>query len=109
MSVAPRWAIVFAVSAFVFVPTISLAQDEPPPASEEGEAPPEPELISEEPAVTSSIVPAVPVVNAEEVDEGPGAPFVYLAPTAMVVGAGVVIFTVVMYFVKVTRARYRLE
>jgi len=76
----------------------AMAQEEPSttvPASEE---------------ITTTVVvpePAVPV--SEEPEEEPNEAWttVYLVPTALLIGAGTVLITIVMYFIRVTRARYR--
>ncbi len=65
---------------------------------------PAPEPTSEQQGVPE---PAVSVVPDTGADEDEAWTTVYLVPTALLIGAGTVILTIVMYFFRVTRARYR--
>ena len=84
--------LVIVVAASLALPLAAWAQEETP----------EPEPISEttpEPAV--SIAPEPPAEDDSEWTT------VYLVPTALLIGAGTVLITIIMYFFRVTRARYR--
>ncbi|MFQ5967177.1 MAG: hypothetical protein ACE5MI_06150 [Acidimicrobiia bacterium] len=65
-----------------------------------------PEPISEEPAPEVPD-PAVSIVPEPPVEERAPWTTIYLVPAALLIGAGTVLITIVMYFFRVTRARYR--
>ena len=72
------------------------AQEEPPT-----EAPADQELVDVP-------EPAVEVVSETPAEEEPAWTFRYLVPTSLVVALLVVVGSIVAYFVKVVRTRYRL-
>jgi hypothetical protein len=104
MSKVSRWVAVLAITtATLALPVVALAQEG------SGEAPSQLGQISEQPGDPTIPEPAVFVVDEPDIDDGSAGTFIYLAPAALVIGAGAVLVTIVMYFLKVTRARYRVE
>lgn len=81
--------------ALVAVAQISVAQE--PPV--EGESQVED---------AGTIVPAVEIVPEDPASEEPPWTFRYLIPTSLVIGALVVVGSIVAYFLKVVRTRYRV-
>ena len=93
MSVASRLIVVLGLVATLglLLPWFAWAQEETP------------EPISE----TVPVEPAVSIVPEPPADDDAAWTTVYLVPTALLIGAGTVLITIVMYFFRVTRARYR--
>lgn len=52
--------------------------------------------------------PAVVVEPSAPADDTPAWTFRYLIPTGMVIGVAAVLVTIIQYFVRVVRSRYRL-
>lgn len=72
---------------------------------EEGSTDAEPEVISE----PGSIDPAIPVVEESVEAELADPPYRYLLPAALALTFVVLLFTIIQYFLRVTRTRYRVE
>jgi hypothetical protein len=91
--------IIFGLFLLVLTPA-GLAQEE---------APPETTAPAEEPAVVVDIPePAVEIVRAEPAEVQQAWTFRYLIPTSLVIALLVVVGSIVAYFLKVVRSRYRL-
>ena len=71
----------------------------------------EPSTTTLEQVTTTVEVPEPAVPVSEEPEEEPDQAWttVLLVPTALLIGAGTVLITIVMYFIRVTRARYRAQ
>ena len=74
-----------------------------PAALAQEEAPPE-----DTPALVDVPEPAVRIAPEAPAEEEPAWTFRYLIPTSLVIGLLVVVGSIVAYFVKVVRTRYRL-
>lgn len=80
-----------------------------PVAIAQEEAPTETTVPAEEPAAVVDIPePAVEIVPAQPAEELQAWTFRYLIPTSLVIGLLVVVGSIVAYFLKVVRTRYRL-
>jgi hypothetical protein len=64
--------------------------------------------VSEEPAPTSGIEPAVPVTTPESTDPLPDWTYRYMIPTGIVLAVLVIVMTTIQYFTRVVRKRYRV-
>jgi hypothetical protein len=100
MSTSRRFLLVLILAfAALSVAMPALATDEPEEPAEVAETP-----VQEGDAPE----PALPIEPEEPSEPVPEWTFRFLVPTAMLLGAVVVIGTIIAYFVKVTRARYRV-
>ena len=80
-----------------------------PSAIAQEESPADTAVPAEEPAVVADIPePAVEIVPAAPAEELQAWTFRYLIPTSLVIGLLVVVGSIVAYFLKVVRTRYRL-
>ncbi|MGH3666850.1 MAG: hypothetical protein ACRDWF_11160 [Acidimicrobiia bacterium] len=64
--------------------------------------------VSEEPAPTSGIEPAVPVTTPESTEPLPDWTYRYMIPTGIVLAVLVIVMTTIQYFTRVVRKRYRV-
>ena len=64
--------------------------------------------VSEEPAPTSGIEPAVPVTTPESTEALPDWTYRYMIPTGIVLAVVVIVMTTIQYFTRVVRKRYRV-
>ena len=64
--------------------------------------------VSEEPAPTSGIEPAVPVSTPESTEPLPDWTYRYMIPTGIVLAVLVIVMTTIQYFTRVVRKRYRV-
>jgi hypothetical protein len=64
--------------------------------------------VSEEPAPTSGIEPAVPVTTPEPTEPLPDWTYRYMIPTGIVLAIVVIVMTTIQYFTRVVRRRYRI-
>ena len=64
--------------------------------------------VSEEPAPTSGIEPAVPVTTPESSEPLPDWTYRYMIPTGIVLAVVVIVMTTIQYFTRVVRKRYRV-
>ena len=64
--------------------------------------------VSEEPAPTSGIEPAVPVTTPESTEPLPDWTYRYMIPTGIVLAVVVIVMTTIQYFTRVVRKRYRV-
>jgi len=101
MSSLHRHSLVLIIGLFFLVlAPAGLAQEE---------APPDTTAPAEEPAVVVDIPePAVEVGRAEPAEVQQAWTFRYLIPTSLVIALLVVVGSIVAYFLKVVRTRYRL-
>jgi hypothetical protein len=80
-----------------------------PAAFAQEESPTDTTVLEEEPvAVVDIPEPAVEIVPAAPAEELQAWTFRYLIPTSLVIGLLVVVGSIVAYFLKVVRTRYRL-
>ncbi|HEY7469957.1 MAG TPA: hypothetical protein VIC07_10575 [Acidimicrobiia bacterium] len=64
--------------------------------------------VSEEPAVTSDVEPAVPVTTADASETPLDWTYRYMIPTGIVLAVLVILITTIQYFTSVVRKRYRI-
>jgi hypothetical protein len=64
--------------------------------------------VSEEPATTSGLQPALPIEEEPEAAAEPDWTYRYLIPTALVLAVLIVLVTSIKYFSDVVRKRYRV-
>jgi len=64
--------------------------------------------VSEEPAPTSGIDPAVPMTTPEPTEPLPDWTYRYMIPTGIVLAVVVIVMTTIQYFTRVVRKRYRI-
>lgn len=64
--------------------------------------------VSEEPAPTSDVVPAVPVTTAEDTEAPLDWTYRYMIPTGILLAVLIIVVTTVQYFTSVVRKRYRI-
>jgi hypothetical protein len=98
-----RAGALFSVVALILAfasPAFATAESEEP----EGEAP----AVAPAPAAEDVPEPAVPIEEAPPADATPEWTFRFLLPTTLALGGLAVVGTTIAYFVRVTKARYRV-
>ncbi len=99
--IATLVVLITAHAAFVIVPALATE------GTEETEAQTS-TTVSEEPAPTSGIEPAVPVTTPEPTEALPDWTYRYMIPTGIVLAVVVIVMTTIQYFTRVVRKRYRI-
>jgi len=96
--VATLVVLITAHAAFMVIPALATDGTEEQPST----------TVSEEPAPTSGIEPAVPVTTPEPTEPLPDWTYRYMIPTGIVLAVVVIVMTTIQYFTRVVRRRYRI-
>jgi hypothetical protein len=96
--IATLVVLITAHAAFMIVPALATEGTEEPTST----------TVSEEPAPTSGIEPAVPVTTPEQTEPLPDWTYRYMIPTGIVLAVVVIVMTTIQYFTRVVRKRYRI-
>jgi hypothetical protein len=92
-----RVAFLVVVAALLSIPLMALAQEETTTTTGGGTT-----------TTAVTVVPAVPVTPVAEADSLADWTYRYLVPTGLVLAALVIVVTVILYFRRVVRNRYRV-